>query len=569
MLSEKQHIDDFFRQKEEAFTPDEQHVAAHWQQMQQQMADAGPASVNHKNGSHIIRHIGKYLGGLLTVVIIAILAINLNRSNKKAISKTTKQQATIVTAQPAPATNQNTPLVLTPATKQPAANVISETTPVNKNRQLDIAMTLISPPVTKGQPVAVSTDSMEVNTNEPGRSKPNETKTPNPNAQALLRSFFDQLKKEEQAFYIQANRDTTLYAKEGTRLVIPANGFTAKTGPVKGTVKIIMREYIRYEDIIANQLTTTSNEEQLITGGMLHISAQQDGQPVTITPQKAIAVSIPTNNFDNQMMLFTAIDSLNWLPKEAFHQWSDWPLRTTRTINLNTVEPVSVNYGKKTTAKFYLNREIEITKSEIILQLKERFGSYYDNIKIKRVRPQKVKYRSANGDYIIIDTVDIDPDIAFQKKIKRSQNLLSDTLKRNSFGNEKQLKQQEEYRFTIDDLGWINCDRFWNNTRPKINFTVNLGNEITFNDCFQQLVFIRYQSVLYPNFGFRHTVQYKRLPEGEPAVLVTVAVRDGKIVSSFVPLNITNKEIGNLVFEPTTPELFKQKLQSLSASTNK
>lgn len=291
--------------------------------------------------------------------------------------------------------------------------------------------------------------------------------------------------------------------------------------------------------------------------------------PVTIAPQKAIAVSIPTNNFDDQMMLFTAIDSLNWLPKEPFHQWSDWPTRTTRTINLNMVEPVSVNYGKKTTAKFYLNRDIEITKSEIILQLKERFGSYYDNIKIKRVRPQKVKYRSANGDYIIIDTVDIDPDIAFQKKIKRSQNLLSDTLKRNSFDNEKQLKQQEEYRFTIDDLGWINCDRFWNNTRPKINFTVNLGKEITFNDCFQQLVFIRYQSVLYPHFGFRHTVQYKRLPEGEPAVLVTVAVRDGKIVSSFLPLNITNKEIGNLVFEPTTPELFKQKLQSLSASTNK
>jgi hypothetical protein len=104
------------------------------------------------------------------------------------------------------------------------------------------------------------------------------------------------------------------------------------------------------------------------------------------------------------------------------------------------------------------------------------------------------------------------------------------------------------------------------NPSPRIKFTVNLGNDITFDNCFQQLVFTRYQSVLFPDFGYRNTVEYERVPEGEPVILVTIAIRAGKVVSCFTPLNITKKEVGNLVFEPTTPEQFKQNLHALFAT---
>src|SRR5689334_6776041 len=105
MQSDKQHIDDFFRQKEEAFTPDEQHATAHWQQMQQQLADPGPgASANNKT----MRQIGRILGALVTVAIIALLTIKVNRLNKKAITRTTKQQSTIVSPQTKAATTPDT-----------------------------------------------------------------------------------------------------------------------------------------------------------------------------------------------------------------------------------------------------------------------------------------------------------------------------------------------------------------------------------------------------------------------------------------------------------------------------
>jgi hypothetical protein len=541
--------------------------------MQEQLADPGPASVNHKNGSHIIRHIGKYLGGLLTVAIIAILAINSNRSNKKAISKTAKQQATIV----APAAKSETKGNTIPDTLHTTGHITTlqtgPTKPGSKQTPPPMpAMTLFSPPVTSAEEPATA-----VSENIPPNNTYNKLKepeTPKPDARALLSSFFDEVKKAEQEFYIDVAHDTTLIAKGGTQLVFPANIFMTTAGPVTGKVKIIIREYIRYDEIIANKLNTTSNGEQLVTGGMLHISVQQDGKEVSVMPKKAIAVSIPTSHYDNQMMLFRGTEiksdaakqsAINWIPEEPLFYWSDWPVRSIRTINITTVEPASVTYGKKTTAKFYLNKEMPLSKTEIIPLLKKRFGSYYDNIKIKRVRPGRTRQRSATGEDIVIDSVEVDAEKVLAKMSKRL-NGFEDTMPGNRYNYETKNRQQDQYRFTINKLGWINCDRFRMNPSPRIKFTVNLGNDITFDNCFQQLVFTRYQSVLFPDFGYRNTVEYERVPEGEPVILVTIAIRAGKVVSCFTPLNITKKEVGNLVFEPTTPEQFKQNLHALFAT---
>lgn len=574
MLSDKQHIDDFFRKKEEAFMPDDQHLAANWQQMQSQMTDPDPAAAGNTTGTQIVRRIGKFLGGLLTVAIIVILVIQINRSNKKAISKT-QQQATVVTTKTAPAAKQEAAVVM-PETTEQQAEVNNPAPVVNKVTRPDMAMNLIAPPITKGQPPLtrgeIQTPDAQSRINE------NNVKAPKPDAQALLKSFFDELKNDDQEFYIQTNRDTTLIAKEGTRLVIPANIFATQKGPVKGLVRIIIREYIKYEDIIANKLSTISNGEQLVTGGMLHISAQQDGKEVTIAQQKSITVSIPSSHFDNRMKLFTGVEQtgdalhatkLNWLPEETFRLMGHGDRRKIQTINLSTVQPVSVNYGKKTTAKFFLSSNIDMPKAEIKEQLKQRFGSYYDNIKIRRVQPGKVKRRPANGEQFIIDIVDMDPDEVINKKTSAFQDSLpyAHSLRKDpTFSYEKREKQQAQYSFIISQMGWINCDYFKNAPRPLNSLTVNLGNDISFTDCASQLVFTNYQSVLYPYFGYGNKIKFQNLPNGDQAILVIVAVKDGKIVSSFVPVTTSEKEIGNLTFEPTTPEQFRRKLKPLLPS---
>jgi hypothetical protein len=580
MQSDKQHIDDFFRQKEKAFTPDEQHATAHWQQMQKQLTDNG-ASANPKNGSNGMRQIGKFLGGLLIVAIIAILAINTNRSNKKTNTSTTKKQSTAVAPQTIPKIKQHTVPATSETTTQSAPITTTNVKPVNKPKAPPVeAMTLISPPITRAEIPSNKTEALEFNNNQWGVStKAFETKGPKPNAQTLLNLFYDSLQKDEQTFYIDAGQNMTITAKEGTHLTIPAYTFINKHGIIKGKVKIVVREYFKYEDILAAKLSTTSNGKQLVTGGMLHVRAEQNGEEVKIAPRNAISVSVPTDDYKPEMMLFKGIEqpsdidnttTLNWLPVRPFQAIAPPAPRIVTVLNLQKVEPVSVSYGKATTAKFYVGPQIEIPKTALIAQLKQRFGSYYDNIKLKKLRKKRHYYGPTMYDdnTSIIDSVQIDLTRAFQKRLltKNDSIYYRGLLKKDSIELTKRIKLQKHYRFAITELGWINCDYFSGTVYPGVNLTVNLGLNNTISNCFSQLVFTRYKSVLQTYFFRGNKIQYQYVPEGAPVILVIVTVKDDQVMSCFKPLNISNTEVDNLVFEPTTPEQFKQKLQSLFAS---
>jgi len=550
MLSEKQHIDDFFRRKEEAFTPDDQPIEAHWQQMRAQLADPEPKPVNAKTGSNISRHFNKFLGALITVIIIAVLAINPFRSHKHTISKTKRSATAAVT--PAETVKQDRLSDSLPNTTINAARSQEEQVAISKavDYGLHPQANLPVPP--------------------PDKEKPD--------AYALLQAFYKQLEKEEQGFYIRADRDTTLTAKEGTRLFVPANALITKAGPVKGQVKIVVREYYHTADIIAARLHTTSNGQQLITGGMLHISAEQDGEPVMMAPQKAITVNMPTENYDNQMQLFSGQEmpsdvdnssTLDWLPVGPFQELINFhgDGRKIKKLNLFNVEPFSVSYGKKTIARFYLSERVVTPKRELIARLKGRFGDYYDVIKIRRVRKNKNYGTSADGNPYVIDSTfeDTKAVLASKKSTKQDSLRLIAIRKQDSFNLEQQVRLRSTYSFALTNFGWYNCDKFSNDPRPKVICKVNLPEAPSAGNHVSLLVFTRYRSVIPGYYNGEHQDQYY-MPEGEPVLLITVAVTADKVVSNIHPLTTSNTVVRNLVFEPTTAEQFKQKLQSLFAS---
>lgn len=590
MQSDKQHIDDFFRQKEEAFTPDEQYATAHWQQMQKQLAEP-ETSLNQKNGSYGMRQIGKFLGGLLIVAIITILAINSNRSNKKTTATTTKQQATKVAPQPIPETKQHTVPATAETTKQAATITTTNVVPVSKQKAPPApAMTLISPPITRAETAADKTESVENNNSELSvNKKAFETKGPKPDAQALLKQFFDELKKEEQTFYIQADRDTTLIAKEGTQLVIPANILYRKSNVAKGRVTITMREYYKNEDIIAAKLTTTSNGKQLVTGGMVHISAQQDGENLTVDPTRTVTIKIPVDKakYDNNMQLFTGQElhesadnssGINWLLSGNSISPSNGPDKKILDFNIGWVEPYAEIYRKKNIAKFYVSSRIPMSKAAIIAQLKQRFGDYYDVIKLKRYPRKQGANQYAFGSpvkpssefyskQVVIDSVYINVLKALTSGAipKKDSLRYMALLEEDSVYMQKYLTMYNTYKFALTGFGWVNCDRFLSDPRPKVTLTANLDKSANAKDYVSMLVFERYQSIIN---GFRGSMSFyfQDIPKAVPVYLITLTVNNDKVVSNIQSITTKlNQVVDNLVFEPTTPEEFKQKLQSLFA----
>jgi hypothetical protein len=211
---------------------------------------------------------------------------------------------------------------------------------------------------------------------------------------------------------------------------------------------------------------------------------------------------------------------------------------------------------------------ISIPRTEITTRLKQRFGSYYDIIKLKRTRKNSVYGRSYEGKPLVIDSTFIVVNKAFTPKKLTNQDTLPkyDVRNQDSFYMEQQIRLGNTYRFALTNFGWYNCDRFTNDPRPKVNCKVNLPKGATEGNHVCLLVFTRYRSVIPGYYHGGHQIQYNNVPEGEPVLLITVAVTTDKVVSNIQARTTSNTVVSNLVFEPTTPQQFKQKLQSLLAS---
>jgi len=152
------------------------------------------------------------------------------------------------------------------------------------------------------------------------------------------------------------------------------------------------------------------------------------------------------------------------------------------------------------------------------------------------------------------------------KPVKQDNLQNYDVTKTDSFYLEQQTRLRTTYSFALTNFGWYNCDKFSMNKKPKVNCKVNLPEAATLGNHVSLLVFTRYRSVIPGYYYGEHQDQFNNIPEGEPVLLITVAVTADKVVSNIHSLTTSNTVISNLVFEPTTPEQFKQKLQSLFTS---
>ncbi|HSC38048.1 MAG TPA: hypothetical protein VLD19_09265, partial [Chitinophagaceae bacterium] len=419
-----------------------------------------------------------------------------------------------------------------------------------------------------------------------------------PDAAALLQNFYSQLEPPKQEFFIQNNHDTTLLAKEGTRLIIPAGAFVDKAGNVpRGTVKIVLTEFYNYDKMVAAGLGTSSNGQQLVSGGMLYITAGANGQELQIQPSVNVTIKMPTNNYDARMQLFTGITPeqmraasfthagnphgdtvaflppatagnkrINWLPMP---RWDDNSWRPTLKVINYSNERVNLRYRKnKTIAIFRIRRHNKSRKEEIKAELEKRYGYYYDKIVLKY--PPHETGLFANHHVLAWQTVGDSAFMKLDEAVKLKLISAEDSLiyvrkvAADSIRYFSRLsKLRKEYTYNLSKLGWINCDRFLNDPGPKIQFTIDLGPGYEARNFQSSLVFARYRSVI-PGYYSQSKLGYSQIPEGEPVHLICVGIKDGKVVACIHSFTTSAGEINSLHFEETTPEQFKQKLRDIN-----
>lgn len=518
MQSDRQHIDDFFRAKEEAWDAGTGDLQKHWQEMLPLMLMSRPVS------KPTYYRLLKWLSGMVALsVFIAWLVIF------------SKEKETV--EQKLPQTNN----------KHNALNAVAPPPVLQKDTVAEMPL-----PTVMGDHIEIITDSC-YSVEDEAMSDP----------ALLMTNFYTAIKKEEQSFSIPADRDTTIIGKEGTILTIKAKTFTGINGPIySGRLTVKLTEYYQFDDMLAAKLNTVSGGQQLVTGGMVHLQAEIEGQPVQVVSDKRIELKMPTDKYDQDMQLFidTAArdgSQVNWMPAGQSQRLFENATRPIEVIDI-TVSPYRVSSRKnKAVGKFFYSPWPGFNKKILQEELLKRNVNVLDKIKLRKAG------RKERREIIQEKFMPFEEAVAAGLVFSDDSARYFKQAAKDSARYAEQLGKLKYYRFQLNTLGWINCDRFYRDPRPLTNLTINLGAGYNAGEFQSHLVFTRLRSVMNGLYiGSR--IQFRSIPENEPVQLVSIGVKDGKVVSSITPYIIGKGEQKTPVFEETSPEAFKQKLELLN-----
>ncbi len=407
-------------------------------------------------------------------------------------------------------------------------------------------------------------------------------------------NFYKQFDKPSQTFTLKLNENKTITCKEGTKISIKSNSFVTKSGrQVKGDINIQVKEFYKTSDILLANLTTTSNNEMLETGGMLNIEVFSGGERCELKEGKTIEITFPTEDKKEDMKLFNGSfksDKINWTLEETkiFGEESmmiEDVFEDEEVVEFALVEIKPEFPGGQPKMFKYLSSNVEypIIAIENGVQGRVYIGFIInengetENVRVIRgvdaslnqaaisVIEQMPKWTPGKqrGKFVKVNMV---LPIAFTlagegfstnntEYAKEFENNVNDDNL-----SETKMSEISQYIFSTSSLGWINCDRFYRDNRPQVDYIVNIGNSKQVDI---KIVFNSINSIL---TGSKRGANYTfdNVPSGHSVTLVALKYENGQYYLAIKKTKITRDGEPMLDFEPVTMERLKTEMEKLN-----
>jgi hypothetical protein len=537
-------IETALRQLESQQLPDMSHADAHWQQMQAMLQ---PATVSAKKKYWPLAIVAAcFLGGV-------VLVMN-QLSDKKQVSQVAVTSEKQEIAAPAPTDTV------------PKAQLVQKGDTL-KLIYSQVTVKHVKPVLVKGNNIILTprrTDTVYFNVNyvdcKDSIAKANAALMPQEERQQKLNLLFEQMEKKAEEWMIDNRLDTLLNCKEGTSLLIPAGSLGGSS-----EVTIAIKEFYKKSEFVLNQLTATSNKNQLVSGGMLHITASVNGSPVEVQPGRPIRIYMTdTSAAMQQMQLFTgekitdklpsaivkfnekleditdgyASAYINWIPQYRYFT-NTIAVQQARILNLDD-NYIELRERRKGLVAIYLrSKDSKLSKRELEQRMKEKYGDQYYKIKVKNHQPfMSYNVVATDAPPSIGDSVWIKKELAdkwkqpyIETRMARGNTIqrMYDTLATKKINNGISALNNR-YGINISRLGWINCDQFYNDRREKTEYVIQLGD--TASNYYTMLVFDNLNSLL-NGYISGTKVMFSNVPVGEPVTIVSIGINaQGKAVYS-------------------------------------
>jgi hypothetical protein len=222
-----------------------------------------------------------------------------------------------------------------------------------------------------------------------------------------------------------------------------------------------------------------------------------------------------------------------------------------------------------------------LTKEEMQAELEKRYGNKYKAIKIRREwgaisgkyrkKPVDVKkdWRATDlvGDSIYLPLVMasklnlISQEDSINYEHQFATEFAEIAQRKNAYNDFLQIKNA--YSFSITNLGWISCDRFYDLSRSQLtNFTIDPGKEFEHTYTQAILIFEKENAALPGYWREGGKIYFYQLPIGEEVNIVCIGAKNGKAYSAIQKIKVTPGIVPVLNFKETTPEQFKKELSA-------
>ncbi|MFI5203041.1 MAG: hypothetical protein ACHQF2_00990 [Flavobacteriales bacterium] len=373
-------------------------------------------------------------------------------------------------------------------------------------------------------------------------------------------------------FTIDANNDNLIAGKSGTRVFLPANCFNVAKGK---RVKITLREFTNERELFLSQLTTVSNEKPLISGGTIQITATCDGKEVSLKKDGALTVLFrkPAGNTDDMLAFYgrrTAGGTMNWPTytpswKESFCETG---FHETAQERQDTLYPEIKKIRDSLMAGMLLSEDQRAwLYQESKRERNPKFFLRKVNNGLYMLDKKSFCYNFASADlqkfalvffqHLIHDSITkkVNETVSFSPAIERKPfyegekewiNSLVKSAKGDTTNARAYIAQMAltNYILRATEMGFINCDRFYNYSNANQEVLVNLPERFKGK---VQMMIPAVNGVYEARKKDDNTWAFTGLPKGLPFTVIAFTPVNGKI-SAFVEKGKT----GNYTFENPT-----------------
>jgi hypothetical protein len=543
-------IETILQQLESQRLPDLSQMDAHWQQMQAMLQPVtAPARKKY------------WLWGIVAACFLGGAVLLLNQPGNK------KNEQKIL-----PLTNNETATTDT----VPKAQLVQS----GDTQKLVYPQLIVNSPKpvqVKGNNIFITprrTDTVYFNVNfidcKDSAAKANAVLVPNDERQYRLNILFEQLEKQPEELVIDNRADTLLTCKEGTSLLIPAGSLGGSS-----EVTISVKEFYKKSEFVLNQLTATSNKNQLVSGGMLHITASANGQPVDVQPGKPMRIYMTDSSAAmQQMQLFRGEKTTDKLPSaivrfnekledvsngyaSAYINWVpqyinfarplfDGDNTEVKVLDLRNEPLRTWETNRGTVGVFAMAPDAVMSRRALKAALKEKYD--YAKVKLRKGRGF-LGLRRFSGDgnglgdsaWVAQSTAGRYGLVFSTTRVPQQNNLITlsdnrillvsrDTVAGSTatvnivpVSNKLLLKVKNRYGVDVRSLGWINCDRFYNDPREKTDYVIELGD--TAANYYTMLVFDKLNATL-NGYISGTKVLFSNVPVDEPVTIVSIGINN-------------------------------------------